>query len=267
MSGYDLGFDRAHGARIYDYILGGKDNYPRDREAAEAALKAYPGLPIGMRANRAFMHRVVRFLAAERGITQFLDIGTGIPTSPNLHEIVQSIDPSCRVVYTDKDRIVLAHARALLVGTPEGATAYIHADVRAPESIINAPELRDTLDLTKPVALTVLAVMHFIGDDDQAYRVVRQLVEILPPGSYLALTAATADFDPQAAHQVEQEYASRGETLRARSKAQIEDFFAGLEWVPPGVVQAHKWHPDHVVVGSVDDKDVPVYGGLAYKKG
>jgi hypothetical protein len=265
MSELDLGFDRAHGARIYNYMLGGKDNYPRDREAGDAAMKAYPGVPISMRANRAFMHRVVHFLAADRGITQFLDIGTGIPTAPNLHEIVQAVTPSARVVYTDNDPIVLAHARALLVGTPEGATAYVHADIRDPESIIDSVELRDTLDLSKPVALTVLAVVHFVEDDEVAYRVVRRLVDALPAGSCLAMSVGTADFDPERMENVRRVYQDRGQPCRLRTKAQIEAFFDGLELIEPGVVQVHRWHPDPVAVGSVNDADVAVYGGLAYK--
>ena len=265
MGGYDLGFDRAHGARIYDYLLGGKDNYERDREAGDAAVRAYPGLPISMRANRAFMQRVARYLASERGIEQFLDIGTGIPTAPNLHEIVQAIVPTARVVYTDNDPIVLAHARALMIGTPEGATAYVHADVREPESIINSVELRDTLDLSKPVALTVLAVMHFIEDEDEAHRVVGRLVDILSPGSYLAMSIVTGDFAVEDMDKVKQVYHSSGVRGRLRTKAEAERFFAGLELLEPGVVQVHKWHPDPVQVGAVEDADVAVYGAIAYK--
>ena len=265
MGGHDLGFDQAHGARIYDYILGGKDNYPLDRAAGDAAMKAYPAVPITMRANRAFMHRVSRFLAAECGITQFLDIGTGVPTAPNLHEIVQAVNPEARVVYTDNDRIVLAHARALLIGTPQGATAYVHADLRDPESIINSDEVRDTLDLSKPVGLTMLGVMHFIDDDEEAYRLVGELMAALSSDSYLALTVATGDFDPEAAKIAASAYHARGETMRTRTKAQGQRFFDGLELVDPGLVQVHKWHPDPVAVGHLKDADVAIYGGLARK--
>jgi hypothetical protein len=218
-----------------------------------------------MRANRAFMNRVAHYLVADRGITQFLDIGTGIPTAPNLHEIVQAVLPAARVVYTDHDPIVLAHARALLVGTPEGATAYLHADVREPKSIIDSAQLRDTLDLSKPVALTVLAVMHFVEDDELAYQVIRQLVEVFPAGSYLAMSTVTGDFAPEGMDGVREVYHASGANGCLRTKAQAEMFFDGLELLEPGVVQVHKWHPDPVQVGAIDDVDVAVYGGIAYK--
>ena len=212
------------------------------------------------------MHRVGRHLAAERGITQFLDIGTGIPTSPNLHEVVQSVTPSARVVYVDKDPNVLAHARALLVGTAEGATAYVQADIGDPESILDSSELLDTLDLSRPVALTVLAVMHFVEDDEVAYSVMSRLVEALPSGSYLAMSVGTDDFEREKVHGVKDAYKAHGESLRLRTKAQIERFFDGLELTPPGVVQVHKWHAGPVRLGSLSDNDVGVYGGLAYKR-
>jgi hypothetical protein len=194
----DLRLDRAHGARIYDFVLGGKDNFEIDREAARAALRAWPAMGISMRAGRAFMHRVVRFLAAERGIRQFLDIGTGIPTKPNMHEIVQAVAPEARIVYVDNDPIVLAHARALMTSTPQGRTAYIQADMRDPDAILDAPQLRETLDLDQPTALTLIAMLHFIEDDDEALRVTRRVVDVLPPGSFFAASIATDDFAPEA---------------------------------------------------------------------
>jgi SAM-dependent methyltransferase len=262
----DLHTGRAHGARIYDYVLGGKDNYALDREAAEAAMRTFPSLQISMRANRSFMHRIARFLAAECGTRQFLDIGTGIPTSPNLHEVVQAVAPDARIVYTDNDPIVLAHARALMTSDPRGRTAYVQADLRDPTTLLSAPQLSATLDLHEPVAMIAIAVLHFIEDDDDAHRVVRQLLDVLPSGSYFALSTATGDLDPEGTATVEQAYRDRGEVLKHRTKAQVERFFDGLELVEPGVVQVHKWRPDDLASASVKrDADVALYGGVARK--
>jgi hypothetical protein len=263
----DLMVDRAHSARIYDYILGGKTNYPPDRAVAEASIALFPAMRISARANRAFMTRVGAYLTAEAGITQFLDLGTGIPTSPNLHEVVQHNVPTARVVYADNDPIVLAHARALLVGNPAGVTSYVEADVREPESILTAPEVLSTLDLTQPTALLLIAVMHFVPDDEQAYRVVRTLVDALPSGSYLALTSATDDFDPETGARVREQYKASGVQLRTRTLAEATRFFDGLELVDPGVVQVHKWRPapTDLRTPEFDPKDVGVYGGLARK--
>jgi trans-aconitate methyltransferase len=262
----DLHTDRAHGARIYDYVLGGKDNYALDREAADAAMTTFPSLQISMRANRSFMHRVGQFLAAECAISQFLDIGTGIPTSPNLHEVVQAIAPHTRIVYTDNDPIVLAHARALMTTTTQGRTSYIQADLRDPDTILAAPQLAATLDLDEPVALIAIAVLHFIEDDDEAHRVLRRLLDALPSGSYLAVSTATGDFDPEGTATVEQAYRDRGEVLQHRTKSQVERFFDGLELVEPRVVQVHKWRPDDLATNLVKrDADVALYGGVARK--
>jgi trans-aconitate methyltransferase len=262
----DLHMDRAHGARIYDYVLGGKDNYALDREAAEAAMQAWPGLRTSMRSNRAFMQRAGRFLVDECGVRQFLDIGTGIPTSPNLHEVVQGIASDARIVYTDNDPIVLAHARALMTSTREGRTAYVHADLRDPEVILAAPQLRATLDLDKPVALLAIAVLHFIEDDGEAITVLGQLLDALPAGSYLAVSTGTADFDPEPLAGVVRAYEANGEVMRLRTRAQVERFFDGLELLEPGVVQAHKWRPDDLARGLVrTDTDVAMYCGVARK--
>lgn len=260
----DLLTDRAHSARIYDYILGGKTNYEADRVVADASMQYFPAIRISARANRAFMHRVARHLTAEHGIRQFLDIGTGIPTEPNLHQVAQAVAPDARVVYVDNDPIVLAHARALLASDRRGRTAYIDADLRQPEAILGAAELRDTLDLAQPTALTLIAITHFIEDDAEAYRVVQEVVKLLPSGSYLALTAATDDFDPETGARVREQYRSRGVPLRTRTKAETEQFFSGLELLDPGVVQVHRWRPDTEDI-AVDDKDVGVYGGVARK--
>ncbi|WP_024803540.1 SAM-dependent methyltransferase [Nocardia sp. BMG51109] len=264
-AGIDLGLDRAHGARIYDYILGGKDNFEADREAAEASLRVWPALRTHMRANRAFMHRAGRFLAAERGVRQFLDIGTGIPTQPNLHEVVQAVVPDACVVYADNDPIVLAHARALMTGNGHGKTAYIDADMREPEKILAAPQLRDTLDLDQPIGLMLIAMLHFIEDDDEALRVARHVIDVLPPGSYFAATIATDDFAPEPLAKVREEYHAHGETLRWRPKEQAERFFEGLELEEPGLVQMHKWRPDPIDIGSIDDADIAMYGAVGRK--
>lgn len=257
--------DRAHGARIYDYILGGKDNFAVDREAGENSLRMWPALRVHMQENRFFMHRVSRFLAAECGIRQFLDIGTGLPTSPNLHEIVQAVDPAAHVVYTDNDPLVLTHARALMTGTQPGSTSYVAADMRDPQSILSAPEFARTLDLKHPVGLLLIAIVHFIEDDNEARRVVRQILDVLPTGSYLAMSIATDEFDPVPLAQVQKEYNRLGETLIFRDRARALSFFDDLEMVEPGLVQVHKWRPDGSGAAGVLDKDIAMYGAVARK--
>jgi S-adenosyl methyltransferase len=260
----DLRTDHAHGARIYDYILGGKDNFAADRAVGDASMAAWPALRTHMVANRTFMHRVGRFLAAERGISQFLDIGTGIPTEPNLHQIVQEVRPGSQIVYTDNDPIVLAHARALMSGTDEGRIAYIHADMRDAESLMESPQLREVLDLGRPVGLLIIAVVHFIEDDDEAYHVVRQVVDALPSGSYLAASVATDDFDPVPLAEVQRQYRAAGEVLRFRPREKALRFFDGLEMEEPGLVQLHKWRPEPGT-GPIADTDVAMYGAVARK--
>jgi hypothetical protein len=261
----DIDTGSAHSARIYDYIIGGKDHYPADREAGDAMCREWPALPVHMRANRDFMNRAVRHLAEEAGIRQFLDIGTGIPTSPNIHEIAQSASPGARVVYVDNDPLVLRLSRGLLNSTPEGRTAYIEADMRDPASILHAPELRATLDLTQPVALTVIAIVHFMMDEDDAVGIVRRLLDPLPSGSYLAMSIGTAEFAPEEVGRVAREYAARGMPMRLRTLAEAGEFFAGLELVEPGIVQVHKWHPDGTGTEVVRDADIAMYGAVARK--
>lgn len=263
-SSLDLQTDRAHGARIYDYILGGKDNYSADRAAAEATLQVWPALPVHMRANREFMHRAGRYLATECGIDQFLDIGTGIPTSPNLHEVVQEVRPDARIVYTDNDPIVLVHARALMSSTEQGRTAYVDADLRDPDTILNSPEFRETLDRDRPIALLLIAIVHFIEDDEEALAATRRIIDVLPAGSYVAATIATADFAPEALAEVRRTYREHGETLRFRTEAQAARFFDGLELTEPGIVQMHKWRPDEHTE-QADDADIAMYAAVARK--
>ncbi|WP_261568997.1 SAM-dependent methyltransferase [Frankia gtarii] len=259
----DLKIDVPHSARMYDYYLGGKDNFPADRQAAEDALAVFPNALVMARQNRAFMVRVTSYLAGEVGVRQFLDVGTGIPTSPNLHEVVQGIAPESRVVYADNDPIVLTHARALLTSSPQGRTAYLDADLRDPARILTAPELRNTLDLTEPVALSLIAILHFVPDDADPYGIVRRLLDALPSGSFLALTHATADFDP-AALELAEKYREQGISAVARNRVEVARFFDGLELVDPGVQAVHHWRPDSTVP-DLTDAQVSIYGALGRK--
>ncbi|WP_050996989.1 MULTISPECIES: SAM-dependent methyltransferase [Frankia] len=262
--GATLRTDRPHAARMYDYYLGGKDNFPADREAAEQAIAAFPNARVTARVNRAFMTRATRHLAADAGIRQFLDIGTGIPTSPNLHEVAQAVAPDTRVVYADNDPIVLTHARALLTSTPQGRTAYVDADLRDPAAILDSPELQKTLDLSRPLALSLVAIFHFLPDEDDPYGIVRRLVDALPSGSYLVLTHGTADFDP-GAEEFAAAYRQRGVPFQLRSRAEVERLFDGLELVDPGLLVAHRWRPDDDDSMSLLDAQVGLYGGVARK--
>ena len=232
----------AHSARRYDYWLGGKDNFAADRESGDTIAAAFPTVRIAVIENRRFLRRAVAFLAEHAGIRQFLDIGTGIPTSPNVHEIAQRIAPESRVVYIDNDPIVLAHARALLVSSPDGATAYIDADLREPDKIINDSALRDTLDLSKPVALMLGAILHFIRDEDDPYGIVSRLVDTLPDGSYLVVSHATNDFlTPQ---EVAEIVSGQWGPFFARSEAEFARFVEGLELVPPGITSVAEWRAE-----------------------
>src|SRR5882757_264652 len=188
----EIDTSRPHSARVYDYMIGGKNNFAADRETAAQVLKHSPNAHTAARENRAFLGRAVRFLAAEAGIRQFLDIGTGLPTANNVHEVAQAATPASRVVYADNDPMVLAHARALLTSSLEGRTAYIQADLRDPGSILASPVLREVLDLGQPVALMLIAVLHFIPDEDEPGKVIAALMDALPPGSYLAASHTTA---------------------------------------------------------------------------
>ena len=264
----DLQLDRPHPARVYDYLLGGKDNFAADRAAAQAGLEANPNSRIPPRENRAFLRRVVRYLARDAGISQFLDIGTGIPTSPNVHEIAQDADPQARVVYVDNDPIVLAHARALLTSGPVGKTAYIDADVRNVDRILSSADLRQTLDMNRPVGLLLIAVMHFIADEDDPWDLAARLLAELPAGSYLALSHLTGDFDPAAWEGVAAVYRRSGVTMQVRPLAAVERFFTGLDLLDPGVVSLPRWRPDPNDLGQPGqptDAAVSVYGGLGRK--
>jgi hypothetical protein len=262
----DLHTDQPHPARVYDYLLGGKDNFEADRAAAEAGLRANPNSRIPPRENRAFLGRVVRYLAGEAGVSQFLDIGTGIPTSPNVHEVAQQIDPRARIVYVDNDPIVLTQARALLTTRPQGRTAYIDADLRDIDAILGSADLQRTLDLSQPVGLLLIAVLHFIPDEDDPWALAARLLAALPSGSYLALSHLTGDFDPAAWAGVVAVYRRSGVTMQVRRKPDIDRFFAGLDLIDPGVVSLPHWRPDPSDVGGPpSDAAVSVYGGVARK--
>jgi len=222
-------------ARVYDYLLGGKDNFEADRAVGNALIQQAPSLPMVVKANRAFLVRAVTQLVRDAGIRQFLDIGTGIPTANNVHEVAQSIAPETRVLYVDNDPIVLAHARALMQSTAAGRTSFIKADLRDPEGILGDDSLQATLDRSEPIALMLLGITHHLRDEDQPYDIVRRFVDWLPSGSYLALSAPSSDGNPdvdKAAQTAEQS----GITYVGRSREQIERFFEGLEFVAPGVV-------------------------------
>lgn len=257
--------DVPHSARIYDYFLQGKDHFVADREAAEAALEVFPHVAEAARANRRFLHRVVRYLAEQAGVDQFLDVGTGIPTSPNLHEVAQGVRPEAAVVYVDNDPLVLAHARALLTSSPQGRTAYLDCDLLEPERILASAEVRDTLDLSRPVALTLIAVLHFVPDEADPLGVVGRLVEALPSGSYLALSQVTANFDKEGIGLLAETYRDRGIAAQPRSRTEVARFLDGLELVEPGIVTAHRWRPDAAVDHELVDKQVSVWAVLARK--
>lgn len=262
----EIDTSRPHPARVYDYWLNGQNHYEVDAAAAEEVVRVWPGVVLGARLNREFMHRVTRWLVREAGVRQFLDIGSGIPTEPNLHQVAQALAPETRVLYADNDPVVLQHAQALLSSTPEGRTACVRADFTDPDSILGAPELRETLDLERPVALSLIALLHFITDERGAYELVKRFMDALPPGSYLVLSHATADFDPDLLTRVAEAYQSKVAEGQIRSSCEVSRFFDGLEPVDPGVVVAHRWRPEpQDPHADVTDAEFPVYGGVARK--
>ncbi|WP_030313062.1 SAM-dependent methyltransferase [Streptomyces sp. NRRL B-3229] len=251
---------RPHPARVYDWWLGGKDNYPVDEELARRILAVDGTVVRGARANRRFMQRAVR-TAAEAGIGQFLDIGTGIPTEPNLHQVAQEVAPSSRVVYADNDPIVLRHAQALLHSTPEGATNYVHADVREPDTILRLAA--ETLDFSQPTALSLVALTHYLGDE--AYGLLARYVDALAPGSFLILSQVTPDLSPQAIEKAAEQFRRSGTPFFPRSLAEFSRFFDGLELLGPGVIPVSGWRPGPEDVAAQVEGIVPVYAGVARK--
>jgi len=259
----DIDTSVAHPARVYDYWLGGKDNFAADRALGDAIMAAVPTIQVMARANRAFLGRAVRYLAEEAGIRQFLDIGTGIPTVGNTHEVAQEVAPDAHVLYVDNDPIVLAHARALMTSHPAGATAFIEADLREPQKILANPALAATLDLSRPVALMLVAVLMYFRDGDDPRGMVSALVDALPSGSYLTVTHPTADFNAEAMAGAVAAAEHGGITLVPRDRTQTESFFTGLDLVEPGVVPVLAWRPDP---GSLADPlSAYYYAGVGRK--
>ncbi|MBC6456690.1 SAM-dependent methyltransferase [Actinomadura sp. HBU206391] len=257
--GLDTG--RPHSARVWNYWLGGKDCYKADRMLGDKVAALVPGIVDSARADRAFLSRAVRYVGGQEGIRQYLDIGTGLPTMDNTHEVAQRVAPESRVVYVDNDPLVLAHARALLRSTPEGATDYLDADLRDPEKILDAAAR--TLDFSEPVALMLLAVMHLVTDDEEAYEIVRRLLAALPSGSHLVLAHACIDAEPT--RTAVRAYNDSGipTPIKGRSQSEIAKFFDGLELVEPGVVSCPHWRPEPNPWGT--PAEVMTFCGVARK--
>jgi hypothetical protein len=258
----------AHPARRYNYWLGGKDNFEADRISGDAGLAFFPTAKIAAMENRGFLRRAVTFLVNEAGIRQFLDIGTGIPAADNVHEVAQSLAPDSRVVYVDNDPIVLAHARRLLSSAPSGATAYIHADLRDPAAILSNPNLRRTIDLSEPVALMVIAVMHFIDDGDDPYGHISKLTGVLAPGSYLAMSHGTRDFMAEATREefdawTKREKVRNRDAARPRNRAEFARFFDGMELLAPGIVAAPDWRSELPPAERASGSDTAIYAAVA----
>ena len=239
----------AHSARIWNYWLGGKDHYPVDRGVGDQILEMFPHIAYLARADRAFLGRAVRYLVGEAGIRQFLDIGTGLPTADNTHEVAQRIAPECRIVYVDNDPLVLAHARALLTGTPQGATDYLDADLRDPDKIVQ--EAARTLDFSQPVAVMLLGILHHVSDDGEAYGVVDRLLDAVPPGSYLTIAHSTNEITGAAMDEAVRHWNQFGKPpMTLRTPQAVARFFDRLELLEPGVVSTSRWRPDPAETSS-----------------
>ncbi|MFF8281278.1 SAM-dependent methyltransferase [Streptomyces albus] len=259
-SGTGLRTHEAHSARMYDYLLGGKDNYPADQKAAEAAMSAFPTLRTAARENRSFLGRAVRYVVEETGINQFLDIGSGLPTAHNVHQVAQQHDPEARVVYVDNDPIVLAHGRALL--STDARTTVIETDLREPRSIIDHPETKALIDFEQPVAVLAVAILHFISDEEDPAGLVAQLREALAPGSVLVLSHATAEISPETALGVQAAYRAQGVPLTLRDRAEFAKLFDGFELVEPGIQVVSDWRATVPESERPSHADVSWYGGI-----
>jgi len=261
----EIDTSRPHPARIYDCLIGGKNNFAADRETVAKVLEKSPNARIAPRENRAFLGRAVRFLTAEAGLRQFLDIGTGLPTTNNVHEVAQSIAPSSRIVYVDNDPLVLVHARALLTSAPQGRTAYIEADIRDPEAILTAPATVEVLDFSQPVGLLLVGILHLLADADQPAEIVARLVDALPSGSYLVASHLTTEHDRERTAAGQAVMRDAGVTMQKRdSDVFAEIAFAGLKLVPPGVVLVSEWRPEGDSPRP-SPAEVSIYGGVARK--
>ncbi len=252
----------AHIARVYNFWLGGRDNYAADREAAEEVIAAYPTIRASVRAQRAFLGRAVRYLVTEAGIRQFLDIGTGLPSADNTHEVAQRSAPESRVVYVDSDPIVLAHARALLTSSPQGATHYVDADLRDTGKVCE--QAAEILDFGAPLAILLIGVLHCIPDADDPAGIVAALAGAMPPGSYLAIAHPASDIHTsQVSTATNRINPLMAEPVTLRTHDQVGRFLAGLDLVEPGLVQLHRWRPGPE--GPVPDGDIANYGGIGRK--
>jgi hypothetical protein len=257
----------AHPARRYNYLLGGKDNFAADRASGDEMVEKFPTARVAAIENRRFLRRATRFLTEEAGIRQFLDIGTGLPTADNTHEVAQRYAPASRVVYVDNDPMVMAHARALLSSTPEGKTTYIEDDLRRPADILARAELSATLDLSRPVGLMLVAVLHFIGSDGGAGPIVRTLLDGLAPGSYLVASHSTADpwADTEALAEYRKQFLAGKVDIWPRTKAEFGAFFDGLELVPPGLATVSEWRADEEPQPRPDLTEIAIYGAVGRK--
>jgi S-adenosyl methyltransferase len=254
----------SHSARVWNYWLGGKDHYPVDREVGDRVAEMYPDIVLLARAARAFLTRAVQYLAGEAGIRQFLDVGTGLPTVNNTHQIAQSIAPESRVVYADNDPLVLAHARALLTSSPEGATDYVDADLRNPGKILQ--EAARTLDFSKPVAITLIAILHHIADFDEARSIVTRLMEAVPSGSYLVVSHSTNVIYGAISDEAVGRWNKFGKPpVILRSPEEIAQFFDGLEVLEPGVVSTPRWRPNVADIGGGSARDVDQFCAVGRK--
>ncbi|SRR5579875_93579 len=254
---------KAHIARVYDFMLGGKDNFAVDREAARQVIAAYPAIRVIARTQRAFLGRVVRHLAAEAGIRQFLDVGTGLPSADNTHEVAQRVAPESRIVYVDNDPMVLVHARALLVGSREGATSYVHADLRDTSEILR--EAARTLDFGQPVAVMLLGILHNIADEDDPLGLVAKLMAAVPAGSYLVLSHLARDIAAEHVGEAAERYNKLAVSpVTFRTHAEVSRFFEGLELLEPGVVQLHRWRADPADL-ALGHGDLANYGAVGRK--
>jgi O-methyltransferase involved in polyketide biosynthesis len=253
----------SHSARIWNYWLGGKDNYAVDREAGDKVAAMLPSIVAQARADRAFLGRAIRYLAGAEGVRQFLDIGTGLPTADNTHQVAQRVAPESRIVYADNDPMVLAHARALLTSTPEGACDYVEGDLRDPDDIL--AKAARTLDFTRPVALMLLGILHHLPDADEPYLIVRRLVSALAPGSFLAINHSTSAVHGAAMEEAVAHWNRVGTpSMTLRAPAQITRFFDGLDLLPPGVVSCSRWRPDLTLAGG-QPAEVDEFCGVARK--
>ncbi|GGM46871.1 hypothetical protein GCM10012275_17390 [Longimycelium tulufanense] len=243
----DIDLDRPSAARVYDYYLGGSHNFAVDREMAEQAIALWPNLPLIMQANRAFLRRAVRY-CVDQGIRQFLDIGSGIPTVGNVHEVAQEADPRCRVLYVDFDPVAVAHSRAILAGNERAD--IVHADLRKPEDIVGSPQFGRLIEPQRPMAVLMVAVLHFIDDADDPVRLVARYRDLLAPGSYLVLSHATQDGQPDKVEDHQKLYARTRTPMHMRSRAEVGALFTGFELVDPGIVYLPQWRPE-----SSDDVD------------